>query len=160
MVKAALVKDLIDYLGLTINSFEQEIGVGSGTLYKAIRTDSELSPLLFQKISKRYDNISPIWLQTGKPPMFLQPNVNQVVSNQQAEIEQNNPVNSHYTKNQKDMIIELQAKALADNAESHKNNSATIMELSSSLIALMREQVELMKLMKGEIGHYPKAMAG
>lgn len=160
MVKAALVKDLIDYLGLTINSFEQEIGVGSGTLYKAIRSDSDLSPLLFQKISKRYDNISPIWLQTGKPPIFLQPNVNQTVEDNQPKIEQNNSVNSHYTKNQKDMIIELQAKALADNAESHKNNSATIMELSSSLIALMREQVELMKMFKNTQDQYPKAMAG
>lgn len=70
MAKTAILKDLIDKLGLSINAFERAIDVGQGAIVKAIKRDADLSQLTIEKILRKFPNVSKEWLLTAEGDIF------------------------------------------------------------------------------------------
>lgn len=71
--KRHYLNDLLDYLNMSINAFEKEIGAGTGTISKVVNgtEDRELSIKTIRKIIAKYPDINQSWLQTGEGSMFL-----------------------------------------------------------------------------------------
>ncbi len=75
MSNSFYIKQLIEELGLSVNAFEQSIGIGPSTIAKAIRNEKSIKGDSIDKILKKYPNVNPIWLETGRGEMFLDMNV-------------------------------------------------------------------------------------
>ncbi len=78
MAKSVILNELISSLDLKPYSFEQAIGVGIGTITKAIARNSDISIKTVEAIKAKFPNVNREWLLTGQPPMLLkQYNINQ-----------------------------------------------------------------------------------
>ena len=70
MAKSLILKDLSDKLGIKISTLESEIGVSNGAISKSINKNGEITPLIKEKVSQKYQNINKNWLETGKGEIF------------------------------------------------------------------------------------------
>lgn len=63
---------LLDELDISVNAFEEAIGVGQGTISKSIiEPDKRLSDRNIKKITRKFPDVSENWLLTGEGSMFL-----------------------------------------------------------------------------------------
>ncbi|NCX93137.1 MAG: hypothetical protein EBX40_00460 [Gammaproteobacteria bacterium] len=70
MAKALILKQLLDLKRYSVNSFEQAIGVGTGTVRKAIERNAEISIALSEKIRNKFPDVRKEWLLTGEGEML------------------------------------------------------------------------------------------
>jgi transcriptional regulator with XRE-family HTH domain len=88
------IKQIIDYYGFTINSFEQKISVSRGTISRVLAGKITLKYETIRKICETFHNISSDWLLLGEGEMLRKneknsgENIN--ISNRQCTSVQNN----------------------------------------------------------------------
>lgn len=65
MAKAAILKDLIEDLGMSVYQFEKIIGASPSSISKAISRNSRITMDTIEKITGSIPNVSRNWLLTG-----------------------------------------------------------------------------------------------
>jgi transcriptional regulator with XRE-family HTH domain len=95
------LKQLIEYLGISITSFEASIGVSKGAIAKPIRNKKTVGVEVLEKILTKYSNVNLEWLVCG---------VDSMLKDSQSNIER--IASENLTTITKDEFIELQRKAL------------------------------------------------
>lgn len=166
MANALILKDLLAEMDCSINAFEVAIDIPSSTIAHAIRRDSQLKKETIDKIVRTFPNVSRTFLETGQLPMFVNPKLKAGDNPNISDIQSTNLLNSQSTKNDKDMIIALQARTMENDSiarleesKARLKDSSTIYELSMKIIDLMDAHIKLMNKIT-DSGNYPKAMAG
>ncbi|WAC12240.1 helix-turn-helix domain-containing protein [Dyadobacter pollutisoli] len=99
------LKHLIEYLGISITSFEASIGVSKGAIAKPIKNQKTVGVEVLGKILIKYSNVNLEWLVCGVDSMLKDNR-----DNRQGNIE-DHPSENLITIT-KDEFIELQRKAL------------------------------------------------
>lgn len=88
------IKQIIDYYGYTVNSFEQKISVSRGTIGRVLAGKIALKYETIRKICEVFRNISSDWLLLGEGEMFRKtdekPPENIQISHKQCRTVQNN----------------------------------------------------------------------
>jgi transcriptional regulator with XRE-family HTH domain len=72
MVMNKRLKAFLIFKGTTLAQLERDIGVGAGTLSKAVKNDSAIGADKVMKILQFYGDLSAEWLLRGKGEMILQ----------------------------------------------------------------------------------------
>lgn len=136
------IKQIIDYYGFTINSFEQKISVSRGTISRVLAGKITLKYETIRKICETFHNISSDWLLLGEGEMLRKneknsgENIN--ISNRQCTSVQNN-----FAKN-----------TIAEPSTEYGNLHATIEALQNTIEAQQRTintQQELIDLLKKQL---------
>lgn len=55
---------------ISIRSAEIRLGLGNGTLGKIFKKKTPLKELVYKSVLERYDDINPVWFETGEGSMF------------------------------------------------------------------------------------------
>lgn len=55
---------------ISIRSAESRLGLGNGTLGKIFKKKTPLKELVYKSVLERYDDINPVWFETGEGSMF------------------------------------------------------------------------------------------
>lgn len=71
MPKTIILKDLAAKLNIAISALEREINASAGVISKSIERNADLSLAIKEKISRKYSNINPEWLETGLGEIFI-----------------------------------------------------------------------------------------
>lgn len=136
------IKQIIDYYGYTVNSFEQKISVSRGTIGRVLAGKIALKYETIRKICEVFRNISSDWLLLGEGEMFRKfnekPPENIQISNRQCRTVQNN-----FAKN-----------TIAEPSTEYGNLHATIEALQNTIEAQQRTintQQELIDLLKKQL---------
>lgn len=69
------VKELREFLGLTLEQFGNKIGVTKSAISKIESGERKLSNQTFLSICREY-NVNPLWLEKGGGPIFIEPSEN------------------------------------------------------------------------------------
>lgn len=65
------IKELRKSLGLTLEKFGSNLGVGKTAISKIEKGENNVTDQMFLAICREY-NVNPTWLETGTGPMFLE----------------------------------------------------------------------------------------
>lgn len=124
------LKQLIHSLDMSVNAFEKDLGLGTGTIAKTIAGKKALGTDILKKIVFKYPEINLNWLITGRGEM-------------QVTIEaMNNPkVNADY-----DVLLQNLVKS----AEYINELKSQVSELRY-LVSLQRDEIERLSKSKAEL---------
>ncbi len=64
------IRKYLDFKGISINKFSQEIGVSNSYFNKQFKENGSVGSKIIQEIVKIYEDINPTWLLTGKGEML------------------------------------------------------------------------------------------
>lgn len=67
------LKDYIDYKGIAISAFEKSVGMSNASFGKQLKNKGAIGTDKLENILKVYNDISPLWLMTGKGSMLITP---------------------------------------------------------------------------------------
>lgn len=98
------LKQLIDYLGMSITAFESRIGVSKGALAKPIKNEKTVGVEVLEKILVEYPDVNLDWLVAGIGKMLKLTGKDEIASVEFVTIT-------------KDEYIDLQRKALQNQDE-------------------------------------------
>ena len=136
------IKQIIDYYGFTINSFEQKISVSRGTISRVLAGKITLKYETIRKICETFHNISSDWLLLGEGEMLRKNEKNNAeninISNRQCRSVQNN-----FAKN-----------SASEPPVEYGNYRLTIQSLQNTIEAQQRTintQQELIDLLKKQL---------
>lgn len=127
------IKQLIDYYGISIRSFEQKIMVSESLIYRGLKRNSDFGASVISNILNYCSDISPDWLLLGKGEMFRKE-----TQIQQSEVEIYNKIIAGKEKRCEELIrenerllVELERlkKAVASYAEDRGAYSGTMEQM-------------------------------
>ena len=76
------IKAYLDAKKISVNAFENKVGMSHGAFRKAINENKSIQTDRLEKIISIYEDISPVWLLTGKGEMFTLENATQKQTHQ------------------------------------------------------------------------------
>lgn len=69
------IKEYIDFKGISNAAFEKSLGMSNGSFGKQLRINGSINSDKLENILKIYDDLSPVWLLTGKGSMLVSPSI-------------------------------------------------------------------------------------
>jgi len=71
------IKQYIDFKGVKVSAFEKEIGMSNGSFASQLRNNKTIGVDKLENILKKYPDLDPQWLLTGKGEMLTLNNLNE-----------------------------------------------------------------------------------
>lgn len=137
MAKSFILNDLATKLDMKISALETHLGLSNGAISKSIKSNSDISPLVRERISEKIQNINKQWLETGEGEMFIQKEIDKNKSENTGVDKNNNPVTLNLN-DQATMIVEFISLLREANsnmkiiAESNRTLAFTIKSISGN----------------------------
>ncbi len=71
------IKQYIDFKGVKVSAFEKEIGMSNGSFASQLRNNKTIGVDKLENILRKYPDLNPQWLLTGKGEMLTLNNLNE-----------------------------------------------------------------------------------
>jgi len=83
------IKQYIDFKGIKISAFEKEIGMSNGSFASQLKNNKTIGVDKLENILKKYPELSPEWLLTGKGDMVTMNSLNEASVNYNNTVKEN-----------------------------------------------------------------------
>lgn len=140
MIKNTLsrIKEYIDFKGINNASFEKEVGMSNGSFASQLKNNKTIGVDKLENILKKYPEISPDWLLTGKGSMLKEEQKSRLSQNitGNSNIQSGNDTNTGDCKAQ---IKRLEAQ-LRECEKNSRDKDQVIKEQSTTIYTLINKK--------------------
>jgi hypothetical protein len=140
MIKNTLsrIKEYIDFKGINNASFEKEVGMSNGSFASQLKNNKTIGVDKLENILKKYPEINPDWLLTGKGSMLKEEQKSRLSQNitGNSNIQSGNDTNTGDCKAQ---IKRLEAQ-LRECEKNSRDKDQVIKEQSTTIYTLINKK--------------------